>query len=103
MKMNAKKVLGMVLAGVLAAGSLTACGGSAKTEPTQAPAGTEAPAAESKDEGKTESGESTEAAASQSGGYELALVTDLGTIDDKSFNQGAWEGLKKYAEENSIT
>ncbi len=26
--------------------------------------------------------------------YELALVTDLGTIDDKSFNQGAWEGLK---------
>jgi basic membrane protein A and related proteins len=36
-------------------------------------------------------------------GYELALVTDLGTIDDKSFNQGAWEGLKQYAEENSIT
>lgn len=35
--------------------------------------------------------------------YELALVTDLGTIDDKSFNQGAWEGLKKYAEEKKIT
>ena len=33
-------------------------------------------------------------------GYELALVTDLGTIDDKSFNQGSWEGLKKYAEEH---
>ena len=33
----------------------------------------------------------------------LALVTDLGTIDDKSFNQGAWEGLAKYAEENGIT
>ena len=27
MKMSAKKVLGLVLAGVLAAGSLTACGG----------------------------------------------------------------------------
>lgn len=36
-------------------------------------------------------------------GYELALVTDIGTIDDKSFNQGAWEGLKKYADENSIS
>jgi len=36
-------------------------------------------------------------------GYELALVTDIGTIDDKSFNQGAWEGLKKYAEEHGIT
>ena len=35
--------------------------------------------------------------------YELALVTDVGTIDDKSFNQGAWEGLMQYAEENGIT
>lgn len=36
-------------------------------------------------------------------GVELALVTDLGTIDDKSFNQGSWEGLKKYAEEKGLT
>lgn len=35
--------------------------------------------------------------------YELALITDVGTIDDKSFNQGSWEGLKKYADENDIT
>ena len=35
--------------------------------------------------------------------YELALVTDVGTIDDKSFNQGAWEGLVKYADENNIS
>jgi basic membrane protein A and related proteins len=35
--------------------------------------------------------------------YELALVTDIGTIDDKSFNQGAWEGLVKYATDNKIT
>ena len=41
--------------------------------------------------------------ASKASGYELALVTDIGTIDDKSFNQGAWEGVKKYAEENSKT
>lgn len=33
---------------------------------------------------------------------ELALVTDKGTIDDRSFNQGAWEGLVKYADENGI-
>lgn len=36
-------------------------------------------------------------------GAELALITDIGTIDDKSFNQGAWEGLVKYAEEKNIT
>ena len=36
-------------------------------------------------------------------GYELALITDIGTIDDKSFTQGSWKGLKKYAEEKGIT
>ena len=35
--------------------------------------------------------------------FDLALVTDLGTIDDKSFNQGAWEGLTKYAKEHNVT
>jgi len=33
--------------------------------------------------------------------YEIALVTDVGSIDDKSFNQGTWEGIKKYADENN--
>jgi basic membrane protein A len=32
--------------------------------------------------------------------YELALITDIGDIDDKSFNQGAWEGLKEFADAN---
>ena len=36
-------------------------------------------------------------------GYEIALVTDKGNIDDKSFNQGAWEGVVAYAEANNIT
>ena len=35
--------------------------------------------------------------------FELALVTDIGTIDDKSFNQGSWEGLVQYAREKNIT
>jgi basic membrane protein A len=35
--------------------------------------------------------------------YELALVTDSAGIDDKSFNEGAWAGIKKYAEANHIT
>lgn len=36
-------------------------------------------------------------------GYEIALTTDVGTIDDKSFNQGAWEGIVQYAEEANKT
>ena len=35
--------------------------------------------------------------------FELALITDLGTIDDKSFNQGSWEGLVQYAQEHNIS
>ena len=35
--------------------------------------------------------------------YEIGLVTDVGTINDKSFNQGAWEGVVKYAEEFDIS
>ena len=33
---------------------------------------------------------------------ELALITDVGTIEDGSFNQGAWEGIKRYAEESGV-
>lgn len=29
----------------------------------------------------------------------IGLVTDTGGIDDKSFNQGTWEGIKDYADE----
>ncbi len=35
--------------------------------------------------------------------YEVAMITDIGTIDDKSFNQGTWEGVDKYAKENNVT
>ncbi len=35
--------------------------------------------------------------------YEIAMITDVGTIDDKSFNQGTWEGVKKYATEHNIS
>lgn len=35
--------------------------------------------------------------------YEIALITDKGNIDDKSFNQGAWEGVVAYAKEKKIS
>ncbi len=34
------------------------------------------------------------------GTYEIAMVTDIGTIDDKSFNQGTWEGIVAYGDVN---
>lgn len=35
--------------------------------------------------------------------YELALVTDVGDINDESFNQTSWEALKDYAEEKKLS
>lgn len=39
----------------------------------------------------------------EDGNAELALVIDVGTIDDKSFNQGSWEGVKKYGDEKGVS
>lgn len=33
------------------------------------------------------------------GSFKVGMVTDAGTIDDKSFNQGTWEGVEKAAKE----
>ena len=35
-------------------------------------------------------------------GMVVALVTDVGNIDDKSFNQGAWEGVVAFCEANGM-
>ncbi len=35
--------------------------------------------------------------------FKVGFVTDTGGIDDKSFNQGSWEGIVKWAEENGYS
>ena len=96
--MKSKLISALVCVSMVAT-MLVGCG--AKEEPA-APAAEET-ATEAADTAETEAPQATASEANAEGGYELALVTDLGTIDDKSFNQGAWEGMKKYAEENGIS
>lgn len=36
-------------------------------------------------------------------GFKIALITDIGDVDDGSFNQGTWEGVVAFAEANNIT
>ena len=48
-------------------------------------------------------GDQKEEAAPAKETYDIAMITDIGTIDDKSFNQGTWEGVVAYAEKNGIT
>jgi basic membrane protein A len=33
--------------------------------------------------------------------FKIAMITDVGDIDDKSFNQGTWEGIVAYATANN--
>ena len=40
---------------------------------------------------------------SADGAYELAFVTDVGQLKDKSFNQGTWNGVKAYAAANGLS
>jgi len=35
--------------------------------------------------------------------WKIVMLTDVGTITDKSFNQGTYEGVKKFGDENDIT
>lgn len=96
-----KKVMSLLLAAAMTASLFAGCGNSGNgaadsngTSDGAAESGTADNAAES-----TESSAADDTAAD---GYELALVIDVGTIDDKSFNQGSWEGIQKYAEESGV-
>ena len=40
---------------------------------------------------------------SENGVFELAFVTDVGQLKDKSFNQGTWNGVKSYAAKNGLS
>ena len=35
--------------------------------------------------------------------FTVAMVTDVGGVDDKSFNQSAWEGVQKFGADNGLT
>ena len=39
----------------------------------------------------------------ENGVYEIAFVTDVGQLKDKSFNQGCWDGCKLYADANGLS
>ena len=43
-----------------------------------------------------------DAASAKDSPVDVVLITDYGTVDDNGFNQAAWEGIKKYAEESGI-
>ncbi len=89
-----KKVFALLLALMMVLGAVACTPAEQPAAETPAPAVTEAPAPEATPEATPEPAAT---------GFEVALITDIGTIDDKSFNQGAWEGVEAYAKANGKT
>ena len=97
------KKLYFILALVLIASmALTACGG-AKPAATEAPVMTEAPVVATEAPVMTEAPvvEITQADCVKPEVFCVGLVTDVGKVNDKSFNQAAWEGAQQAQAEGS--
>ena len=78
-----KRKFGFALTAVLAAGTvLAACGDEETTD---------------KDSSTTEEGTNSGDA------FSVAMVTDVGGVDDKSFNQSAWEGIQEFGAQNGLS
>ena len=101
-----KKALSLVLASAMVV-SLAACGNSsdapANDAPAAAPAETQ-PAPETEAASAETAAPETEAAPAETvmADGKIALVTDVGTIDDESFNQATWEGVQQFGDANGI-
>lgn len=78
-----KKILAALLVMVMAI-ALTACGGGKSSDSSDS---------------KDSSGDSDK----KSSDIKIGMVTDVGGVNDGSFNQSAWEGLQKAADELGIT
>lgn len=50
--------------------------------------------------GDSETTETTSEATSSGEDFSVIMVTDIGGVDDGSFNQSAWEGMQAWGEEN---
>jgi basic membrane protein A and related proteins len=81
-----KRKLGLLISSVVATGAiLAACGSD-----------------EEKDKDTSNNSGSNTSEGSDDA-FTVAMVTDVGGVDDKSFNQSAWEGVQKFGADNGLS
>jgi len=106
-----KKLFALVLALAMVF-SLVACGGgSATPAPSAAPAPSQAapapsqaaPAPSQEAPAAVNADDIADNMNSADGKYEVAFVTDVGQLKDKSFNQGTYDGVKLFANANGLS
>ncbi|MBR4017538.1 MAG: BMP family ABC transporter substrate-binding protein [Oscillospiraceae bacterium] len=86
-----KKLFALLLAVLMVVGMFAACGkkpaGNDETKPQE-------------DTKITDPDKIADEMTSTDGKYEVAFITDVGQLKDKSFNQGSFDGVKLYAANN---
>lgn len=88
-----KRKFGLLISSVVATGAiLAACG-------------TDEEKTDSTDTSNNDTGTETNTDAGTGSGedFSIAMVTDVGGVDDKSFNQSAWEGVQQFGADNGLT
>ena len=75
-----KKILALLLVLVMALGMVACAGTSTSVNPADA---------------------IPDEMTSEDGTYQVAFITDVGQLKDKSFNQGTYDGVKLYASANN--
>ena len=85
-----KKIIALLLAALMVMGMMAACG---STEGNQ-------PSGEGQENGAVNPDSIPDEMTSADGKYQVAFITDVGQLKDKSFNQGTYDGVKLYAANN---
>lgn len=102
-----KKILALLLAVTMVLFAFAACGGNETPDTTDNSGSSNVDDTSKADDANVDKAvnydDISDTCESADGKYELAFVTDVGQLKDKSFNQGTWEGLKKFASENGKT
>ena len=106
---KSKKLLALLLSLAMIAG-LAACGGGATTETpsgnSETPGNVETTPGNSETPGgeaATDPDSISDTMTSEDGKFQVAFVTDVGQLKDKSFNQGTFDGVKLYAAANGLS
>ncbi len=94
-----KKLISLVLVASMVF-SLVACGQTAAD--TAAPAADAAAETEEAAAPEAEAAADTADAASSGSTTDIAFVTDVGNIDDQSFNQYTWAGVQQFCDDNGL-
>ena len=94
-----KKIIALLLAVMMVLG-LAACGTAQPAATTGANDGTNATGGANTPDVAFTADDIADEMTSEDGKYQVAFITDVGQLKDQSFNQGTYDGVKLYANEN---